>query len=122
MTPVIVTIVLSISISAFVIELIRSQRMTFKYSLFWLLSCLGAILFSFQPDLLLRLSDLFGFELLSNFIFFCFLAFFTIVTLFLTIYINQQNMRNDSLVQTVGILEAKLRELEKKTGCESSKS
>ena len=115
MSPTTLTIVLSITISAFVIELIRSQRMTFKYSLFWLISCAAAISFSFQPNSLIQLSNLFGFELLSNFIFFCFLVFFTIVTLFLTIYINQQNMRNDSLVQTVGILEAKIKELEEES-------
>ena len=105
---------ISIIIFIFVIELIRRQRMTFKYSMFWLAAC-GTVLFLTHNDLLLKkMSQIAGFELTSNFIFFLLLVFFIFLSLRLTIYINEQSNRSDLLAQTVGILEYKLKHLEEK--------
>ncbi|PIQ86869.1 MAG: hypothetical protein COV74_03290 [Candidatus Omnitrophica bacterium CG11_big_fil_rev_8_21_14_0_20_45_26] len=98
-----------------VIELIRQQKMTFKYSLSWLSASLLVIILAFNEKLLAKISTFFGFELLSNFIFFLLLLFFVFLSLRLTIFINEQNNRSETLAQTVGILEHKINELEKKT-------
>ena len=106
-------ILVSFSIVLFIIDLIRRQKMTFKYSLFWLSASGLAVLLAFYDDVLTRFSKLAGFELASNFVFFLFLAFISVLCLFLTVYINEQNNRTDSLAQSLGILDYKCRQLQK---------
>ena len=108
------TTLISIVIFIFVIELIRRQKMTFKYSMFWLAACGTALFLTYNDFLLKKLTQITGFELTSNFIFFLLLVFFIFLSLRLTIYINEQSNRSDLLAQTVGILEHKLKHLEEK--------
>ena len=107
------TILTSTLILLFVIELIRRQKMTFKYSTLWLGICGSVVFFSVNDRLLKKISQFAGFELLSNFVFFLLLVFFIFVCLLLTIYANEQNNRSETLTQSVGILEYKIKELEK---------
>src|SRR3990167_9341307 len=92
-------ILISIVIFLFVIELIRRQKMTFKYSTFWLGTCIFVLFFAFNDRLLTNVSEIFGFELLSNFIFFLLLVFFILLSLLLTLYVNEQNSRSETLAQ-----------------------
>ena len=108
-------ILISIIIFLFVFELIRRQKMTFKYSTFWLGTCLFVLFFAFNDRLLTGVSEMFGFKLLSNFIFFLLLVFFILLSLLLTLYVNEQNSRSETLAQSVAMLEYKLKQLEKKS-------
>ncbi len=103
----------SFTILFLVIELIRRQKMTFKYSMLWLGICISVLFFAINDSLLKRISVLLGFELLSNFVFFLLLVFFISTCLLLTVHINEQNNKSDALAQTVGILEYKIKELKK---------
>jgi len=96
-----------------VIELVRRQKMTFKYSLSWLSACLLVLFFAINDGLLDKLSTLSGFQLPSNFIFFLLLTFFVFLSLLLTIYVNEQNNRCETLAQAVGILEHKVNQIMK---------
>lgn len=105
-------IIISCLIVLFIIELIRRQKMTFKYSLFWLSASILTLFFACYDRLLGTLAALAGFQLVSNFVFFLFLAFVCLLCLFLTVYINEQNSRTESLAQSLGILDLKARKLE----------
>ena len=107
-------IILSFSILFFVIDCIRRQKMTFKYSIFWLGACSAVSFFSLNEAFLGKISRIAGFKIPSNFIFFLLLSFFVFLSLLLTIYINEQNNRTETLSQAVGALEYKLKKLEKK--------
>jgi hypothetical protein len=107
-------ILISVLILLSVVELIRRQKMTFKYSMFWLGMCLTVLFFAFNETLLKDISAFAGFELLSNFIFFLLLVFFIFLSLLLTIYINEQNSRSEILAQSIALIEHKLRQAEKK--------
>ena len=87
--------------------------MTFKYSLAWLSSALVVIFLACNVGLISSLARLAGFELTSNFIFFLSLVFFIVLCLLLTVYANEQNSRTEILAQSVGILEYKIKELQK---------
>lgn len=102
----------SFGILIFVIDLIRREKMAFKYALTWLGICLAVLSFSIYDPLLYRLSRLAGFTLPSNFVFFLFLIFEILLGLLLTIYSNEQNKRSEILAQSVAILEARLKSLE----------
>ena len=98
-------------ILAVVIDLIRREKMTFKYSINWFLGCTIAIFFALQNQLLITISQAAGFSLPSNFIFFMLLVFVIFLSLHLTLYINEQNSRTEALAQTVAKLENQLKKI-----------
>ena len=104
----------SIAILMVVIELIRRQKMTFKYSVVWLLTCVLALYFSLSEAPIQTLSSLAGFRLPSNFIFFLLSCFVTLLSLLLTIYVNEQNSKSEVLAQSIAKLEYKIKKLEAK--------
>ncbi len=101
-------------IFAGIINQIRRQRMTFRFSVLWLAGSILVLFLAFNDGLLSKIAKWAGFELTSNFIFFLFMCFFILVSLCLTLYINEQTTRTERLVQSLGILEFKLKQLEEK--------
>lgn len=97
------------------VDLVRRNRLTFKYAFGWMLLSVLAIFFEIFDELLFRLSTWFGFILPSNFIFFILLVLFVFLALFLTVFLCQQDSRNDHMAQRIGMLELELEELKKKT-------
>ena len=116
MSPKTFAILSSIAILLFVIELIRRQKMTFKYSLSWLGISMAALFFSFYDESLYWLSRMAGFALPSNFIFFLLLVFFFILCLLLTLYINEQHTRSEILAQSIAMLEFEIQKLRGESG------
>ena len=104
-------ITVSFIILLVVIDLIRRERLTFKYAIGWILLALTAIFFEVFDSLLVHIARWFGFALPSNFIFFMLLVFFVFWSLFLTMFLCQQNSRNDTMAQKLGILDLELRQL-----------
>ncbi len=115
-------IIISFLILLFVIDSIRRQKMTFKYSALWLGACIAVAFLALNEKLIEKISKIAGFELPSNFIFFLLLSFFVFLSLLLTIYINEQNSRTETLSQAVGALEYKIKKIEKKLPDEDKKS
>ena len=106
-------VILSVTIFLFVVELVRRERLTFKYALGWLLASFLAVFFSIFERFLFRLSALIGFELPSNFIFFVMICIFVLLSLLLTVFLCQQNSRNDKMAQKIAMLEFELKEFKK---------
>jgi hypothetical protein len=100
-----ISIIVSLLVLGLSLELIRRERLTFKYAMGWILVGLGGLFFAIFDKMLFRMAYGLGFELPSNFVFFMLLAFFTFLSLFLTIFLCQQNNRNDIMAQKIGILE-----------------
>ena len=96
---------LSVFLFLFVLELTRREKLTFKYALSWIGASLLAVFFALYHQLVYRLAYWLGFELPSNFIFFAFVFVSVIITLLMTIFLCDQNRRNDLLAQKMGLLE-----------------
>ncbi len=109
------TIVLAVLLLLFVIELVRREKLTFKYAFGWILISIAAIFLAVFDNILTHLAKTLGFELASNFIFFTLLSIFIFLTLVMTIFLCQQNNRNDKMAQKIGALEFELDELKKKS-------
>lgn len=108
-----IAFILSLSIFLFIIELVRREKLTFKYAVGWLTAAALAIFFSVFHEFLFAIARFCGFELPSNFIFFVLLCTFVVLGLLLTVFLCQQNNRNDKMAKKIGILELELRELRK---------
>ena len=107
----VVAIAVSVAIFLFVIELVRQRRLTFKYAVGWLMVSAGAIFFAVFYRLLFACASLLGFELPSNFIFFALFCVFILLSLLLTVFLCQQNNRNDVMAQKIALLEFELKRL-----------
>ncbi len=113
MQPKTFAIILTGTILLFVLNLIRREKMSFKYAVTWLVSSLLALLFSIKEVWLQAISKGVGFTLPSNFVFFLLLIFVLLFSLLLTLYINEQNNRTENLAQTIAKLDFRLKKLEK---------
>lgn len=103
--------ILSIFVLLAIIDLVRREKLTFKYAVGWMAISLAAIFFVFFDEILFAMARWFGFELTSNFVFFTLLCFFVFLSLLLTTFLCQQNIRNDTMAQKIGILEMKVNQL-----------
>ncbi len=103
--------ILSVAVFLTIIELVRRGKLTFKYAAGWLLISLSAIFFAIFNQFLFRMAHWLGFELTSNFIFFAPLSFFVFLSILLTTFLCQQDIRNDTIAQKIGILEMELLQL-----------
>jgi len=111
MSTQILVIILVTVILLLVIELIRKEKLTFKYAAGWISVCLLAIGCAVFKKFIFQMAEFFGFELTSNFIFFALLSIFVFLTLLLTIFLCEQNSRNDQMTQKMGILEYEIKQL-----------
>jgi hypothetical protein len=114
MTTKVLAIVLSLIIFFFVIELIRREKLTFKYAFGWLIVSVLGVFSSIFDKLLFKIAHLLGFELPSNFIFFTLLSVFIFLSLLLTIFLCQEHKRNITIAQKLSLLEFEINELKKK--------
>ncbi|MDP8265967.1 MAG: DUF2304 domain-containing protein [Candidatus Aceula meridiana] len=104
-----ITVILAFLIFALILELARRGKLTFKYSAGWLLFCVFGAGFAIFDKFLFALADACGFTLMSNFIFFGLFCFFIFLSLMLTVFLCQQNKRNDLMAQKIAQLEDDLK-------------
>ncbi len=107
------SIILAVLFFFLVIDLIRREKLTFKYAAGWLgVTALGILMAIFDKFLAGFAAKL-GFQLTSNFIFFTVSCGLVFLSLILTIFLCQQNSRNDRMAQKIGLLENEFREIRK---------
>lgn len=104
-------ILAAVFVLLYVINLIRKQKMTFKYSTAWFGACIAVLFIAVNDRILYAASHWAGFALASNFVFFLVLLFVVMLGLLLTVYVNEQNNRTENLAQAVAILEEKINKL-----------
>ena len=107
-------IVLSCVILLLIVELIRREKLTFKYAFGWIVATLSAIVLIVFDDVVFHVAKFFGFELASNFIFFSILTVFVFLSLVMTVFLCQQNSRNDTMAQKIGKLEYEIEEMKRR--------
>ncbi|MFH0753589.1 MAG: DUF2304 domain-containing protein [Candidatus Omnitrophota bacterium] len=105
-------IFLSVIVFLLVLELVRRERLTFRYAMPWLFFAGLGVVCSIFKQALFVLSAWVGFELPSNFIFFNLLCVFIFLSLLLTVFLCQQHKRNDRMAQSLGLLELEIKRLQ----------
>lgn len=110
----VLSLFLAFCVFCFVIDLIRREKLTFKYGFAWLIFSSLICLLSVFDSVLYKLADYCGFVLMSNFIFFTLFCVFILLSLILTIFLCQQNFRNDCMAQKIALLETEIEVLKKK--------
>jgi len=114
MSAKLVAVFVSLFILFLIIDLIRREKLTFKYAVGWIIASLLGITFAVCEGLLVKVSRFFGFDLPSNFIFFSLIGILTLMTLLMTLFLCQQNRRNDIIAQKISLLELEICKSDKK--------
>ncbi len=105
------TVGLSVVMLFTVFELVRREKLTFKYAIGWVVGALLAIILSLFEQPLYAISSWLGFKLTSNFIFFTLLCVFIFFSLVMSIFLCQQDNRNNTMAQKIAILEFEIKQL-----------
>jgi hypothetical protein len=103
-----IAVIFSAGLWVMVIDLIRRRQLTFKYAFAWLAVTSAAVVVGVDRRILPALTRWAGFELPSNLIFFTLLCVLIVLTLLMTVFLCQQNSRNDTLAQRIAQFENEL--------------
>jgi hypothetical protein len=105
------SILLASAFFLIVIDLVRREKLTFKYAAGWLGVTLLGIALAVFDKFLSGFAVKLGFQLTSNFIFFTVSCGLICLSLMLTIFLCQQNNRNDRMAQKIALLENEIRNI-----------
>ncbi len=94
--------------------LIKKQRLILKYSLIWMLSGVILIIFLIWPQFVFDASALIGISDPVNAVFLLFAGVSLLLTLSLTSIVSQFNKVNRDTIQSLALLERRVRELEER--------
>jgi hypothetical protein len=107
----VVSLAVLLAFSAWVVLLIRRQRLHLRESLIWLLTTLTAIAVTAWPELLVRAATLLGVQVPANALFGAGLLYLALNVLAVTIGLSQNTTSVRRLVQECALLRAELDEL-----------
>ncbi len=115
MIPTTLRITLIIAVICYFIVILyflKQKALNLKYSLLWLLA--GAVMgiLVIFPELLVRIIRIFGIQDNMNGLFIISIAFILMISMALTSIASRLNMKVRKLVQEIGILDKRIRELE----------
>lgn len=96
-----------------IINLLRKKSLNLRYSLIWLASGFVLMVLIVFPKLIYVFSEFVGIATPVNTVFVVEGIFILLILLSLTTIVSHFNERNRKLVQTVALLEKRIRELEK---------
>lgn len=98
---------------AVIMALIKREKLNLKYTLLWLLAGVVMGLLVIFPEMLVRIIRIFGISDNMNGLFIMCIGFMLMILMALTSIVSRQNMKIRSLIQEVGILDKRIRELER---------
>lgn len=107
----VVSIAVLLAFCAWVVWLIRSQRLQLRESLIWLLTTLGAIAITAWPELLASLARALGVKVPANALFGAGLLYLALNVLSVTIAVSGNTLKVRRLAQECALLRSELAEL-----------
>ena len=115
-------IIASVATFAIVIEMLRRRRLRERHAGWWIVAGLFAIIISVFPSTLRFASELLGFEVPVNLVFFLSLFILFLVALQHSSELTKLESHNRSLVERLIVLELKVKELDAQTSEPKSNS
>lgn len=98
-----------------IVHYLKNKMLELKYSLIWLVAGVVMGIFIFFPQLLKEFIHILGIESLMNGLFILCISFIIVLLMMLTSIVSRTTVKMRSLIQTVAILEKRVRELEDNT-------
>ena len=95
-----------------IINLLVKRKISLKYSLLWLLSAVVMLFVSVFPGSIETIASLLGFQVSSNLVFSLVVFFMLLILLHVTSIVSKLSDQHYTLIQNLGMLEKRVRELE----------
>lgn len=95
-----------------ILYFLKNRALNLKYTLLWLLAGVVMGVLVVFPEMLQRIIRVFGIQSNMNGLFIIAIGFMLMILMALTSIASRQNMKIRSLVQEIGILDKRIRELE----------
>ena len=98
-----------------ILYFLKNRALNLKYTLLWLLAgvCMGLLVVF--PEMLVRIIRVLGITDNMNGLFIICIGFMLMILMALTSIASRQNSKIRSLIQEIGILDKRIRELEKQS-------
>ncbi len=96
-----------------ILYFLKNRALNLKYTLLWLLAGVVMGLLVIFPEMLVRIIHILGISDNMNGLFIICIGFMLMILMALTSIVSRQNMKIRSLIQEVGILDKRIRELER---------
>ncbi|MCI8362387.1 MAG: DUF2304 domain-containing protein [Clostridia bacterium] len=96
-----------------IINKVRKGKLQLSYSVFWILSGITLIIILLIPNCISNITNLLGFEVASNMIFFITIVMAFYLILQLMTELSKEAKRNVNLIQEISILKKKMTDIEK---------
>ena len=103
-----VSLIVSIALLLFVLELVRRRRLQERYSVLWLATGLTLLILAAWPALLERISTALGIASPPNALFVVALGFFLAVMLHFSLVISRLSEHTSRLAQRLALLEERV--------------
>ena len=110
MTVRFIAIVAAFGLVLYVFRLIHRDKLELRYALLWFLLSVVLVTLAFFPSLIAFLSELLGFELTSNFLFFIAIFFLLLQALSLSSTVSKQQQAIKNLSQAIALLQHQIDE------------
>lgn len=95
-----------------ILYFLKNRALNLKYTLLWLLAGVVMGVLVIFPEILMRIIHVFGIQSNMNGLFLIIIGFMLMILMALTSIASRQNMKIRALVQEIGILDKRIRELE----------
>lgn len=95
-----------------ILYFLKNRALNLKYTLLWLLAGVVMGMLVIFPEMLQRIIRVFGIQSNMNGLFIIAIGFMLMILMALTSIASRQNMKIRALVQEIGILDKRIRELE----------
>lgn len=110
----IILIVFSILFLLFILSVTRQNKLSYKYTLLWLLFSVLTILFAIFPQIVVSFSRLIHIKEPTNALFLIYIFLLMIIVFYISIVFTKVFMKVTVLVQENAMLEKRINELEEK--------
>ncbi len=95
-----------------IINKVRKGKLQLAYSIFWIISGIILIIVLLIPNCISNITNLLGFEVISNMIFFITIVMVFYLILQLMTELSKEAKRNVSLIQEISLLKKRVTDIE----------
>jgi hypothetical protein len=118
----IISIVVSLAFLYFVSRLIIKGKLREEYAIFWVISTILLIIFSFWRDGLVVFAELFGVYDAPNLVFTSAIFAIFVYLIHLSVVVSKLHDKNRTLAQEVALMKTELQELSKNQSADTDKA
>lgn len=107
-----ILIIASVGFFLFILKMLKSKKLEFKYSIVWIIASFSFIVLSIFPKIVRYVADLLHIVEPVNAVYLIIIFFLLVIVFTLTVALSRNSNRVKALTQEIGILKLEIRKNE----------